>query len=157
MKILGIDPGLSQFGYAVLDFDEKGEIELICAGDIISKKGEQKRLLKIFQTLSDILSTYAPEICIIEKVFININKLSSLNLGQARGVAILCCEIANKLYLEIGATSVKKNILGNGRASKSEIQTYVFNRFHIKLRANACDAIIIALCYSNLKEKIAII
>lgn len=144
-KILGIDPGLKNFGYAIIEHGE--EMKLICAGEIITEKEDERRLVKIYEAISDIIRVYNPDLCVIERTFVNqFNPFSSINLGQARGVILLCFQLFNKKYIEISATKIKKLICGKGTATKSEIKAYVKGLFDITMNHNAADAIAICLC-----------
>jgi crossover junction endodeoxyribonuclease RuvC len=142
---LGVDPGLQNFGYAIIEHAE--ELKLICAGEILTQKEDPKRLVKIFDAISDIIKVYNPDLCAIERTFVNPkNPFSSLNLGQARGIILLCFQLFDKKYIEIAPTSIKKNICGKSGASKVEIQSYVNGLFDVSLNSNASDAIAICLC-----------
>ena len=144
MRILGIDPGLKNFGYAVIEYSS--DLNLVCAGEILTKKDEKKRLMIVYDSIDDVINTYKPDFCILEKTFINNNAATSLALGQARGVILLCLQKNNIEYQEISATSIKKIISGGGKAEKKEIQEFVRGVFNVELEHNAADAVISALC-----------
>lgn len=145
-RILGIDPGLQNFGYAVIEFGEDQSKNLICAGEVLTQKEDKKRLVKIFEAISDVIKVYSPDLCVIERTFVNINPFSSLNLGQARGIVLLCFQLYEKPYIEITPSRIKKTICGKGVATKGEIQSYVKGLFDVSLSHNAADAVAIALC-----------
>jgi crossover junction endodeoxyribonuclease RuvC len=122
-------------------------MNLICAGELTTQKDDPRRLVKIFEGVSDLIRVYDPDLCIIERTFVNPkNPFSSLNLGQARGVIILCFQIFNKKYIEITPNRIRKFICGNGAATKVDIKNYVKGFFDISLHHNATDAIAICLC-----------
>ena len=62
MKILGIDPGMAIVGYAMIGVDN-GEIELLTSGSIQTDKklSDSKRLLEIYNDLSQIIEKYKPD------------------------------------------------------------------------------------------------
>lgn len=144
MRILGIDPGLKNFGYAVIEYTP--ELHLVCAGEILTQKDEKKRLQIVYDSIDDVIKTYKPNFCVLEKTFVNNNAATSLALGQARGVILLCLQKNDLEYQEISATSIKKIISGDGKAQKKEIQEFVRGLFSIELGHNAADAVIISLC-----------
>lgn len=144
LKVLGVDPGLQNFGYAVIEHES--ELKLLCAGEILTQKEDPQRLVKIFDAICDVIKVYDPDLCVIERTFVNQNPFSSLNLGQARGVILLCFQLFKKKYIEITPTRIKKSICGKATASKIEIQSYVKGLFDVSLSHNAADAIAICLC-----------
>ena len=99
IRVLGIDPGLQNFGYAVIEHGET--MNLLCAGEIVTQKEDEKRLVKIYEGVSDLIRVYNPDLCVVERTFVNPkNPFSSLNLGQARGVILLSFQIFNKKYFK---------------------------------------------------------
>ena len=46
------------------------------------------RIKIIFESVCEVVQTYAPEIAALEIVFVNVNPQSTLLLGQARGAAL---------------------------------------------------------------------
>ncbi len=143
MTILGIDPGLRNSGYCILNVDKK-DIILVTAGEIETKPGE-KRLLKIFNHISDLMNNYKPDVCVIETTFVNNNPKTSLILAQARAIAIVVFEYFNCKYVELAPTIIKKMISGSGICPKEQIQLIVKRMFGIELPHNAADATAIAL------------
>ena len=68
MRILGIDPGLAITGWAIVDFDKKGNIDLIDFGAIFTEKGVEvkDRLKDIYNDMHELLDKFKPEVCGIE-------------------------------------------------------------------------------------------
>ena len=90
MRIIGIDPGLRNTGWGIIEFRNNRLIH-VDDGRIsppsISSVGE--RLLFIKNKLSLIVKKYDPNISAIEQIFVGPGTGSSLKLGMARGVSIL--------------------------------------------------------------------
>ena len=90
MKIIGIDPGLVQTGFGIINIKDN-QISLIDYG--IIKPAQQdalsNRLLVIFNDVCEILSNYNPKVFAIEDVFYGKNVKSAMRLGQARGAAMV--------------------------------------------------------------------
>ncbi len=141
---MGIDPGLRNFGYAIIEFGETQE--LICAGEISTEKDDVNRLAKIYNAMCDLIKSYNPDLCVIERTFMNKNPFSSINLGQARGVFLLAFQMFDKPYLEVAPSKIKKSVCGSGLADKKQIQSYVQGLFNVSLGPNAADAVAICLC-----------
>ena len=70
MKILGIDPGLTQTGYGIIQ-SVNDNIEMIDYGVIAvpKKKSLNIRLYTIFFDICEIIRKYKPQIFVIEEVF----------------------------------------------------------------------------------------
>src|SRR5947199_7950715 len=95
VRVLGIDPGSETTGWGVVEGDvngrkyrlvEFGAIKLSTAASFSS------RLLKISQSLEEIIDRLEPDGCAIEEVFYATNPKVTLKLGKVRGVALLMAE-----------------------------------------------------------------
>ena len=90
LRILGIDPGLQNTGWGVLEV--RGSVYSFIAAGIVHttpKSSLPDRLAEIHNTLLKVCDEFAPDEVSIEETFVNSNPLTSLKLGHARGVAIL--------------------------------------------------------------------
>ena len=70
MKILGIDPGMAIVGYGMIGI-ENSNIELLTSGSIQTDKKhcDSKRLLEIYNDLSQIIEKYQPDCASVEQLF----------------------------------------------------------------------------------------
>ncbi len=153
MRILGIDPGIGSTGYGIIETDGSMH-RAVLSGAIATQTRQpfQVRLLKIHQSLSQILSREKADVMAIEEVFHATNVQSALKLGHARGVALL---VAAQLGLEVWEYSpleIKSAVVGYGRAEKNQIQTMV--RFLLGLPEipspdHAADALAVAICHAH--------
>jgi Holliday junction resolvasome RuvABC endonuclease subunit len=95
-------------------------------------------------------STVSPksEYAAVEQVFLNVNPKSTLALGQARGAAITAIVCQAIAVVEFSALEVKKNVVGNGRASKSQVQEMIKRLLSLKVApgTDASDALAVAIC-----------
>ncbi|HQO10382.1 MAG TPA: crossover junction endodeoxyribonuclease RuvC [Clostridiales bacterium] len=152
MKILGIDPGISCTGYAVLDSDEAGKISLIELGVIrtLPSSGIAERLKTIFDGVCEVIDSLQPEHLAIESVFVGKNIQSALKLGHARGAAIVAASKSGLEISEFSPREVKQNITGNGNADKEQVQFMVksiLKLTNVPKPNDASDAVAIALSY----------
>ncbi len=155
--IIGIDPGSICCGYGLLE--KKGKnIYYINSGDISLSKKEilSDRLKNLFIELTDVLRTYNPEEAVIERVFYAKGYRAALNLGHARGVALLTASMNNIPIFEYSALEVKKAVVGYGRADKRQVQEMIkaILNVKIKLTPDSADALALALCHLNTMEYI---
>lgn len=151
MIILGIDPGSRKTGYAFID-NKADKISHIHSG-FIAVKGElfPARLGCIFKSLNALIQEYHPDAMSIENVFMHKNASSALKLGQARGAAICSAMHHNIDVAEYAPKEVKKALVGNGSATKDQIQYLCQQYLNIKktLQEDEADAIAVAFCHAQ--------
>ncbi|NOT68475.1 MAG: crossover junction endodeoxyribonuclease RuvC [Methylophilaceae bacterium] len=157
MRILGIDPGLRQTGFGVIEKID-GKISYIASGTIKTTSGKgagledlPSRIKIILDGLFEVIEAYQPIQVAIEKVFVNVNPQSTLLLGQARGAAISAAVISNLPVAEYTALQVKQSVVGNGHAAKEQVQEMV--KILLKLaqapKADSADALACAICHAH--------
>jgi crossover junction endodeoxyribonuclease RuvC len=110
------------------------------------------RLKKIYSELTAILQRFRPDEFAIESAFYGKNAQSALKLGHARGVSILAA-VKNEIpTTEYSPREIKKAIVGNGNASKEQVQFMVKSLLQLTrgtMVLDASDALAIALCHLN--------
>lgn len=151
--IVGIDPGSRATGYAFLLIENKRIKPLTY--DVIKNNPRAtlaKRIATLYDELNMLILRYKPTIASIEKIFYAKNVRSLVSLGEARGVLLLSLQQAQIPIYEYSAREIKKAIVGNGNASKQQVQYMVKNILNIKcedLQHDITDALAIALCHVN--------
>lgn len=151
-RIIGIDPALTKTGWGVIEF-QNNNIKYIASGTIKTEASQpiSNRLHYMHKELDEILKCYNPSDAAIEETFINNNPTSSLKLGHARGSLMLTLAINNIDVFEYSTTSIKKSVVGVGRAEKQQ----VFAMIKILLPLNKAqnedetDALAAAICHIN--------
>ena len=110
MRILGIDPGLTTTGFGIIEINNE-VLSLIDFGIIKPKQTDklERRLLTIFNDMSEIINKYNPTIVSIEEVFYGKNVKSALLLGQARGAAMLSAASNRVMIFEYSAKKIKQS------------------------------------------------
>jgi len=156
-RILGIDPGLRQTGFGVIE--KTGEkLAYIASGTIKTTTGKgaeiedlPTRLKSILDGLFEVIETYRPEQVAVEKVFVNVNPQSTLLLGQARGAAICAAVIKNLSVAEYTALQIKQAVVGNGHAAKEQVQEMVKRLLNLPTvpKADSADALACAICHAH--------
>lgn len=156
MVILGIDPGTSRIGYAVLEKNDSN-IKLLTYGCLeIKNKTQAERLNEIDAFIRSLVPEFRPEILAIEKLFFTNNAKTALSVAEARGVIINSATNLNLAVREFTPLQVKMAVAGYGRAGKKEVQKMVCLTLKLDKTPqpdDASDAIAIALtaCYTNPK------
>lgn len=120
--IMGIDPGTNVMGYGVIGIVGK-KPELVVMGVIhLSKVGDQyKRLHRIFERVSGLVSQYLPDELAIEAPFFGKNVQSMLKLGRAQGVAMAAALSRDVPITEYAPLKIKQAVTGSGSASKERV------------------------------------
>ena len=157
MIILGIDPGTTRVGYAVIKKKDSYNLNLLTCGCLESKNKEQKdRLKEISYLISSLILKYHPEILAIEKLFFAKNAKTALTVAEARGVIINSANSLNLNILEFTPLEIKVAITGYGKAEKEQVKKMacrILKLEKIPKIDDTSDALAIALtaCYTNPK------
>jgi crossover junction endodeoxyribonuclease RuvC len=149
--ILGIDPGLRNTGFAVIDH-VGGRLQYVGSGAIKTGVGElPQRIGAIVTGILTLIDEYQPAVAAIEKVFVNVNPQSTLLLGQARGAALSGLVLRELPVFEYTALQVKQAVVGHGKAHKSQVQEMVKRLLHLRGDPNpdAADALACAICHAH--------
>ncbi len=152
MILIGVDPGLGCTGWGVVAA-QGNRLSHIANGQIKTdaKAPLAERLVTLAHELRDVIALHAPDSAGIEEVFVNTNAQSTLKLGQARGVLMLCLAEAGLDIGEYAARMVKKAVVGTGGADKRQIHAMV----KILLPgatiagADAADALAVAITHAH--------
>ena len=109
------------------------------------------RLAKLADQLEALLAEHRPDAAAVEEVFVNKNPQSTLKLGQARGVALMCAARAGLVVGEYAARLVKKAVVGTGGAEKTQVHARVARLLPgAKIAGpDAADALAIAITHAH--------
>ena len=123
MRILGIDPGIRNTGWGVVE-PSNNRLRHVANGVIKPKVGltDAARLHLIAIGLAEAIATHNPNAAAIEEIFVAKSVVSALKLGMARGVAMMKCGEASLPLVEIASRRVKKSVAGTGTADKIQMQ-----------------------------------
>jgi crossover junction endodeoxyribonuclease RuvC len=151
--ILGIDPGTQVTGYGIIKHLGHGQ-ELIDFGCIRTKKinDAPKRYLAIFEGIESLIKTHQPNAIAVETQFVYKNIQSAMKLGMARGVVLLAAARANIPIFEYAPRKAKLAVVGNGGASKEQVQKMIqllFKLSSLPQPEDASDALALALCHAH--------
>lgn len=151
MRVLGIDPGLRNLGWGVIDV--AGPRLTHVANGIIHSEGEDlaTRLLSLHVALCEVIARFAPNAAAVEQTFVNKDAVATLKLGQARGIALLAPAQAGLAVGEYAPNAVKKAVVGVGHADKAQVAHMV--RFQLPgvdlAGPDAADALAVAICHAH--------
>ncbi len=155
MRLLGIDPGLRNTGWGVIEA-EANRLSYVADGKVVSGSSLPlaERLLQLFDGLQDVIKSFAPDEVAVEETFVNVNGASTLKLGQARGVAMLVPARFSLPVAEYPPNLIKKSVVGSGHASKAQVQMMVKTLLPgcVIDSADAADALAIAICHAHHRD-----
>ena len=151
MRIFGIDPGSVRTGYGCVESDGSRH-RLVRCGAIAApaRLPFPERLHTIHSQLTTLLSECRPDGVAVESLFHAVNARSALQLGHARGVALLAATQARVPIAEYSPAEVKRAVVGYGRAEKPQVADMI--RLLLGLDAvpeplDVTDALAVAICH----------
>jgi len=150
MQVIGIDPGLINTGWAVIE-EDGSKIKYLGSGICkTSNKTEMTaRLVSILEQLRSVLKRFEVESGAIEKAFVKNDPLAALKLGQARASAMIALGESKIQVSEYAPNYVKKIFAGKGHATKEEVKRMASLQFpKVSFsQADEADALAIAVCH----------
>lgn len=153
--ILGIDPGLRTTGYGLIKV--RGlQNQWVASGQIKVNPSLHlsERLLVIDQNMTTIVQQYKPDEVAIEDVFVAKSAGSALKLGHARAAAILAVARCGLSVTEYQPRKVKKSVVGQGGATKAQVEIMVRMLLKLKqsLPLDVADALALAICHTHYRN-----
>jgi crossover junction endodeoxyribonuclease RuvC len=155
MRVLGIDPGLRNLGWGVIDV-VGSKLTHVANGICHSAPGDAigdlaLRLVSLHTQLTEVLRLYAPDAAAVENTFVNKDAVATLKLGQARGIALLVPAQFGLTVGEYAPNAVKKTVVGVGHADKGQVEHMVKVQLPgVKIAGpDAADALAIAICHAH--------
>ena len=152
VKILGIDPGTRNCGYAIIE-KNGSNIKLIEAGLVkIKTKVLQEQIVEMTEGFDMIFKNHKIDEVSIEDMFYAFNPKTVIKLAQFRGAISLKIlqEFGN--FAEYTPLQVKRAVTGNGKADKTQVAFMVKKLLGIKKEIkplDITDAIAIAITHSQ--------
>lgn len=155
IRIIGLDPGLKTTGWGVIDV-AGSRVMHVGHGTIVSDSQQPlaERLAALFEGLCTVIRSLNPHEAAVEETFVNMNPLSTLRLGAARGVVMLAPAVCKLPVSEYAANRVKRSVVGVGHAEKDQVAAMVRRLLPLAgdVRQDAADALAIALCHAHYRE-----
>ncbi|MEO6396350.1 MAG: crossover junction endodeoxyribonuclease RuvC [Devosia sp.] len=152
VRIIGIDPGLRRCGWGIIE-SEGSRLRFVACGTLTPRTTPSlaERLAELHAGLSALIALHRPDEAAVEETFVNAGARSALQLGQARGVALMTPASMGLPVGEYAANLVKKSVVGTGHAEKAQVQLMIRT---LLPAANfkgddAADALAIAICHAH--------
>lgn len=152
MRILGIDPGSRNLGYAILDVN-KNQMKLVEAGLIKIKQNElQQQIVELVEGIDLVLKNQPINEVAIEDIFFAFNPKTVIKLAQFRGA--LSLKILQELgnFYEYTPLQVKKATTGKAKATKEQVAFMVKKLLNLSQEIkplDITDAIAVAITHAQ--------
>lgn len=141
MIVLGIDPGTAVTGYGVVRGNGAAHSLIECG--VIRTHARAplgQRLKEIHDGVVEIIRRHKPDVVAVEDVFYAKNVRTTVVLGHARGVILLASQQSDIRIEELPPASIKKAIVGNGNATKEQVQFMLTRLLRLKNAPQPADA-----------------
>lgn len=157
--ILGLDPSLRGTGYGVIRLAKPNPHTLGHGTITCPANWEHTRcLVKIVQTLRDVIRQQHPTVCVVEGLFYAQNLKTALVMGEARGAALSVVAEAGLEIYELAPRKVKQAIVGYGAAQKIAVARMVQRMLHLHETPapDAADALALALTHARENQRFSL-
>jgi crossover junction endodeoxyribonuclease RuvC len=149
--VLGVDPGLTRCGVAVLDGAAAGRAHLVHVGVVRTDPDAEvaERLVRVHAAVAALIAEHRPDVVAVERVFAQHNVRSVMGTAQAAGVVMLAASQVGLAVATHTPSEVKAAVTGSGRADKAQVGTMVARILGLEAAprpADAADAVALALC-----------
>lgn len=151
MFVLGIDPGLSRCGYAVVEAHPRAP-KAVALGVIRTPPSDDlpDRLAELQGELRALIDEFRPSVMAVERVLFQVNVRTAMSVGQASGIAMAEGASRGCAVVQYSPNQVKEAVAGWGGASKEQVQVMVKTLLGLATIPNppdAADAAALALCH----------
>ena len=151
--ILGIDPGLANTGWGVVEVDGS-RFRCLGYGCVRTANTDDtaRRCKVVRDGLAELIGRYRPAEAAIENIYFSRNVATAMTTGHARGAALVAVADAGMPVGEYGPGEIKLAVVGTGSADKGQV-TYMVRTIlgldHDPTPDHAADALAAAICHAN--------
>lgn len=156
MVILGIDPGLANTGWGIVE-ERYGEVRCRAYGCIQTSAGSELhvRLRHIVDDLRSVVERYHPQEAAVEGIYFGANVRSAIPTAHARGAALVAVSLCGVELGEYTPMQIKQSVVGTGAADKAQVTYMVRELLHLDHNPtpdHAADALACAICHAHLRR-----
>ncbi len=153
MRILGVDPGLVNTGYGVIDTGVS--TPKVVEGGVVrtrSKDPLEERLHTIFEAIREVIEELRPDVMAIEDLHSQPKfAKTAIMMGHARGVVVMAAGAAGMPVHNYQPNRAKSIVTGAGHAPKDQVMRAVAAHLQdedVARNEHVADAFAIALCHA---------
>jgi crossover junction endodeoxyribonuclease RuvC len=151
--IAGVDPGIAVTGIGLIRVEGSALLQIHSEAVTPPKKGAfADRLVVIYRRLGVLLDTHQPDALALEDIFFARNVKSAIKLAHVRGAVMAAAADRGIPVAEYPPLSVKKAVVGVGRADKTQVQQMVKMLLGLDQAPeplDVSDALAVAICHAN--------
>ncbi len=156
MIILGIDPGLANTGWGIIE-TRGAAMRARAYGCIHTSAGSpiSVRLRHIADELTQVVDKYHPDEAAIEGIYFGANTRSAIPTAHARGAALVACSLCGVEIGDYTPMQIKQSVVGTGAADKRQVIYMVRTLLHLDHDPrpdHAADALACAVCHAHLRQ-----
>ncbi|MFQ5477009.1 MAG: crossover junction endodeoxyribonuclease RuvC [Candidatus Binatia bacterium] len=161
MRVLGVDPGSIKTGWGVIECHGP-RLTYLASGTLdLGRKDPASRLAAVYAGLAGVVREHCPTVLSLERNFLARNVQSAFRIGEARGVAMAVAAAAGMSTSEYTPATIKKAVVGYGRADKAQVQQAVLRLFDLERipGEDEADALASAVCHAlrhGFDERVAV-
>ncbi len=156
MRIIGVDPGLVNTGYGVIDVVNRTHVAI--EGGVCKTKTADAlefRLASIYRDIKEVIEDHKPNVMAVEDLHSRYRNLkTAIIMGHARGVVVMAAGEAGIPVFNYQPTQAKNLVTGSGSADKQQVQRAV--EVHLRLQGlhneHVADAFSIAICHAMMSD-----
>lgn len=151
MVVLGVDPGLTRCGIAVVA-GPASRPDLVDATCVRTDRDlpHEQRLLAVHDAIVAAVEDHRPDAVAVERVLFSVNVRTAMATGQAAGAALLAAARAGVVVHPYSPTEVKLTVAGSGSADKDAVGRMVAAQLRIDRvpgPADVADAVAVAVTH----------
>ncbi len=152
-RILGVDPGLTRCGFAVVEMNRSRTGESVHV-EVTGTGSDQElalRILAIQRAAEALLDEYAPDVLAIERVFASANAPTVVGTAQASGVVIAAAAARGIPVAWHTPSEIKAAVTDDGGADKDAVARMVQRILRLPSLpkpVDATDAYAVAICHA---------
>lgn len=151
MFVLGVDPGLSRCGYAVIEAaPRRPRVRALGVLRTPTTEAVPDRLRAIQLDIRELFADFPPTTVVVERVLFTRNVRTAIGVAQAAGIVMSEAVGAGAEVVEYSPNEIKQTVAGDGAADKGQMEAMVQRLLRIDrpIRpVDAADAAAVALCH----------
>jgi crossover junction endodeoxyribonuclease RuvC len=150
--VIGVDPGLTRFGFGLVRRHPDRKLEHITSGILTTspQSDPQKRLLTLADGFEQLLIEHQPQAVALERVFSQANVSTVIGVAQISGIVLYLAEKNGIPVSVYTPTQVKAAVTGYGKAEKAQVANMVRRILalpDLKVMPDETDALALAVSH----------